>query len=475
MADMVSAYTLRRVLLACTVIPVLSLSLPADSNGYLPLFAGAAYADDDDGGGDDGGDDDGGGGGRSGNDGNNRGGGNNRSGPAFGGGNLIQKLFGTQPRAQRPARAVRVATRAPSQIIAIGLSNDNLDRLTQAGFTVAERLDMQLMPGQLVRLATPRGMTLQAARDAVQNEAPQAVADFNHYYAPESADRRDCEGDECAMVRDVVGWPEASTGSCQPPVRIGLVDTAINASHDALAMADLEIVRLHRDDVSAQESGRQHGTAVAALLVGRADSRTPGLLPQGSLLAVDAFRNGKSGDRAEAFDLIRALDALSARGVKVVNLSLSGPANALLEKAVQAADQNGIILIAAAGNEGPNSKPVYPAGYENVVAVTAVDRAHNPYRRAVRGNHIDIAAPGVGVWTAASVSGARSKNGTSYAAPFVTAAAALLKAGRPELKPDEIRALLTDNADDLGRPGRDDIFGWGLLDARQLCVASAEQ
>lgn len=471
MADMVSAYTLKRALLVCTVIPVLSLSVPADGTGYLPLFVAAAHADDDDGGDDNGGS----GGGRSDNDGSNRGGNNNRSGPAFSGGNLIQKLFGTQPRAQRPARALRVATHSPSQIIAVGLNADNTDRLIQAGFTVAERVDIQLMPGELVRLAIPRRMTLQAARAAVRNEAPQAVADFNHYYAPESTARRDCDGDECAMVRDVVGWPEASTGSCQPPVRIGLVDTAINASHDALARADIEIVRLHRDDVSEQESGRQHGTAVAALLVGRADSRTPGLLPQGSLLAVDAFRSGKSGDRAEAFDLIRALDALSASGVKVVNLSLSGPANALLEKAVQAADHSGIILVAAAGNEGPNSKPVYPAGYESVVAVTAVDRGRNPYRRAVRGDHIDIAAPGVGVWTAASVSGARSKNGTSYAAPFVTAAAALLKAGRPDLKPDEIRALITGSAADLGRPGRDDIFGWGLLDARQLCLRSAEQ
>lgn len=155
--------------------------------------------------------------------------------------------------------------------------------------------------------------------------------------------------------------------------------------------------------------------------------------------------------------------------IKVVNLSLTGPDNLILHQAVRAASSKGTILIAAAGNGGPKSKPVYPAAYEDVIAVTAVDSARNPYRRAVRGHHIDLAAPGVSVWTAASISGARQKSGTSFAAPFVTAGASVLLASRPELTAKEIRAELLEAAEDMGAPGKDSIFGWGLLNVRELC------
>jgi subtilisin family serine protease len=157
------------------------------------------------------------------------------------------------------------------------------------------------------------------------------------------------------------------------------------------------------------------------------------------------------------------------RDIRVVNLSLTGPANMLLERAVAAAASRGIIMVAAAGNDGPNAEPVYPAAYEHVIAVTAVDKARNPYRRAVRGDHIDIAAPGVGVWTAASVSGARQKSGTSFAAPFVTAAVSVLLTAKPGLSPDAVEAELMKSAEDIGKPGKDAVYGWGLLNARALC------
>lgn len=157
-----------------------------------------------------------------------------------------------------------------------------------------------------------------------------------------------------------------------------------------------------------------------------------------------------------------------ATAPEVINLSLAGPANLLLEEAVRRVSERGIIIVAAVGNAGPRSEPSYPAAYEEVVAVTAIDRNKNPYRRAGRGQHIDLAAPGVAVWTAASVSGGRTKTGTSFAAPFVTAAAARMKGASPDLAPERIREALTRSAEDLGEPGKDPIFGWGLLNARAL-------
>lgn len=89
-----------------------------------------------------------------------------------------------------------------------------------------------------------------------------------------------------------------------------------------------------------------------------------------------------------------------------------------------------------------------------------VDRGHS---QAIR------SAPGVQVWTAASVKGASSKTGTSFAAPFVTAAVAMIKAANPQLKADEVKTLLRQGAEDLGKPGKDPVFGWGLLNARTIC------
>ncbi|WP_348648845.1 S8 family serine peptidase [Rhizobium leguminosarum] len=192
-------------------------------------------------------------------------------------------------------------------------------------------------------------------------------------------------------------------------------------------------------------------------------------------MAVDAFqRSGKSADIANIYDLVRALDMLVQRDVKVVNLSLTGPANAVLEKSVKAATESGMILVAAAGNDGPNAKPVYPAAYDDVIAVTAVDKGRNPYRRAVRGDYIDIAAPGVGVWTAASISGARQKTGTSFAAPFITAAVSVLIAGDPDMSHESLEAKIRQFTDDIGKPGKDPVFGWGLLNASRLCESISD-
>lgn len=435
------------------------IALPAPQGSFAPGIA-VAFADDDD----DGGDDDGGSG---------RGGrgGDWRPRPR----GDLRSLFRWPSREVRraPARraVVAVPERAPNEIVATGLDDDAIAGLTQDGFVVDDRIEIALIGGEMVRLIIPQGMTLDAARAAVSARSASATVDFNHFYQPQAADKSACVREGCALVRHMVGWPTGEAGpgmACLKPQRIGLIDTAINAEHAVLAKARLEVLDL--GDGEGAPSGEQHGTAVAALLVGEPGSRVPGLLPGAELIAVDAFqRFRKSTDIANVYDLVRALDLLIGRDIKVVNLSLTGPENLVLERAVEAAADRGTILVAAAGNDGPNAKPVYPAAYADVIAVTAVDTARNPYRRAVRGDHIDIAAPGVGVWTAASISGARQKSGTSFAAPFVTAAVSILLAEKPGLSPQQVEAELMKSAEDMGKPGKDAIYGWGLLNARALC------
>ncbi|HWD13376.1 S8 family serine peptidase [Pseudochrobactrum sp. sp1633] len=441
-------------------------------------FVSAVHADDDDGGDD--GDDGNDGGARSGRSGSD--GGKRLRGPQ----NLMDYLDNRRsvraPQARPTAKRQQAA--APvyeaRRLIALGLSDDHITKLQERGFSVEDKSEMRLTGTQLIRLQIPPRMTLNTARQQVSELAPEAMVDFNHYYRPEQADPQSesqpdaaaCNGTDCTLMRHLIGWkqPEAGAALCTALPKIGLIDTAINPDHESLKQARIEIIRL--SDAELPQSGTQHGTAVAALLVGSETGRAPGLLPQAELIAVDAFHGAKGdSNRATTFDLIRAVDLLAEKQVPLINMSLSGPHNQLLEKAIEAAAQRKIILVAAAGNEGPHAKPVYPAAYANVIAVTAVDRDGKPYRRAVRGAHIDLAAPGVGVWTAASVSGARQKTGTSFAAPFVTAAAARLKAEKPDLDNQQIAEELAGKAKDLGKPGHDPVFGWGLINAQALCAS----
>jgi subtilisin family serine protease len=448
----------------------------AETSPTVSGFAGVAVAlaDDDDG-------DDGGGGG---------GGGRSSGGRAFDDDDddrprsvlrlRVPRWFSprrvVQPRRAAPRRAgprraaPRIAqplpTRVPSEIVVAGLPQPVLDQLVGSGYAVVERRQVGLLDAEMLRLRVPGDRTLEAALAEVRAAAPQSPADFNHYYRPQ---QDECAGGHCADHM-LVAWPAAgSAGSCPADASIGLIDTAINPDHEAFAKGQIDVVRL-AEGSELPESTRQHGTAVAALLVGSAGSRTPGLLAGAKLTAVDAFHRGAgSDDRADLFTLVRAIDLLAGRDIDVINLSLSGPGNLLLERAVDLATADGSILVAAAGNKGPRAAPVYPAAYDEVIAVTAVDRGKRVYRRANQGDYVDLAAPGVEVWTAASVRGVRPKTGTSFAAPFVTAAVALMKAGDPAVTPQVIAERLARAAEDLGEPGRDPVFGWGLLNASLAC------
>lgn len=463
---------IRLLIAAITVGAMVVLPLPLnDATFTIP----AALADDDDG--DDGGGGGGGNGGSSGRGGNDGNPGYRRGGDAL---RDLRSLFRWPSRERRGhvrrapvRRPAAVPEHAQNELVVTGLEEDAIAGLIQEGFAVDDRVQISLIGGQMVRLIVPQGMTLAMARAAVAARDTTATVDLNHFYQPQSDNKSGCAGNSCALVREIVGWPKGESTGCAKTHRIGLIDTAINADHVTLADSRLEVIRL--DEGEGKRSGTQHGTAVAALLVGTSDSRVPGLLPGAELIAVDAFRRfGKSADIASIYDLVRALDLLVKRDVRVVNLSLTGTANAVLETAVKAATDRGMVLVAAAGNDGPNAKPVYPAAYDDVIAVTAVDKARNPYRRAVRGGYVDIAAPGVGVWTAASVTGARQKTGTSFAAPFVTAAVSMLIAGETDMSPERLEAKLRQFTDDIGEPGRDPVFGWGLLNARRLCESGSE-
>jgi subtilisin family serine protease len=443
------------------------LSIPPLS---LTSVYSAAYAQDDDGGDDDGG---GGGGGGAG-----AGSSSERRTSRNPGTGLFGKYLGGSPRYKAPrqkkatrAKAAPLARYRDREIVAIGLSQAEIDALAGRGYAVTEQVTVAIVAAQMVRLSAPRGTTLETARADVRAVNATAVADFNHFYRPQQAS--DCQREAC-LAWAQLQWPASATAGagCGGSVRIGMVDTAVNTEHEALQSARIELIDTSARD--ARESSAGHGTAVAALLVGARSSRTPGLLPAAQLIAADPFERKGSDERGDVFAVVTSIDALASKNVHAINLSFAGPDNDLLDRIVTAVSSRGIPLIAASGNAGAGSPPLYPAAYQAAIAVTAVDRNRNIYRRAVRGDHIDFAAPGVDVWTAASVKGGRTKTGTSFATPFVTAAAALIKAGNPQTTPQSISATLSATTSDLGEPAKDKVFGYGLIQAAGLCGSGPE-
>lgn len=168
--------------------------------------------------------------------------------------------------------------------------------------------------------------------------------------------------------------------------------------------------------------------------------------------------------------MLRAFNWLEGEGVKIINMSLSGPPDTLIEDAVAKLAAKGIILVAAAGNEGPNNTgPSYPAAYDDVIAVTAVNKNLQNYRYANRGSYVDVSAPGVAIWTALPGSQHGYHSGTSFATPYVTASLAAIY---PRVGGQNTTAALQALVfRDLGDAGADAVYGRGLLVAPTSCAA----
>ena len=163
--------------------------------------------------------------------------------------------------------------------------------------------------------------------------------------------------------------------------------------------------------------------------------------------------------------LLKGLDYAASHGAQIINMSFAGPKDALIERGIAAIAAKGIVMVAASGNAGPKSPPLYPAANPNVIAVSATDAQDKLFAASNRGNYIAVAAPGVDIFLPAPDEKYQMTSGTSFSAAYVSGLAALMLERNPALKPDEVRAILMKTARDLGAPGRDDLFGAGEADA----------
>lgn len=393
------------------------------------------------------------------------GGGSGRSGPSISGPSLSVPSGASLRRQPQQSQRRRVPPQPPEILLALP-GGQSLAAVEALGYRVLGSHVNDTLALMLYRLGLPAGRSPDQARAELVRLLPDATADANHLYTPDAFLCSDGTCDAHEMI-GWSGWPSAFAP------RIGMIDTGINVDHAALAGQKLTVIQT--DLAERDAASRQHGTAIAAMLTGRMDSRVPGLLPHAELIAVEAFHRGGSGDQADAFSLVNAIDQLLAENVSVINLSFSGPENALLREITARAVARDVALVAAAGNGGAGAAPAYPAAWPHVVAVTAVDQRGRVYRQANQGPYISLAAPGVGLWTAASISGGRLRSGTSYAAPFVTAALAVQRMRATWMSVEEVVSHMLSCAQDLGEAGYDPVFGHGLVSAPGSCEGTASE
>lgn len=247
---------------------------------------------------------------------------------------------------------------------------------------------------------------------------------------------------------------------CEAPMTIGMIDTAVDVAHPAFARQTIVQKNFLADGVAQPTA---HGTAVAGLLIGLHDDYVS-LIPQAELYSAAIFhRHNAMQQGAALLPLLEAINWLAEQQVRVINMSLTGPGNALLAQAVKRLSKQNILLVAAAGNDGPAAPANYPAAYDEVIAVTAVDTNREIYRWANQGEFVEFAARGVQVKTARRDGQVGYETGTSMAAPVITAAAACIWHENSQQSAVEVRQALQQRAIDLGYEGRDSVFGFGLL------------
>lgn len=242
-------------------------------------------------------------------------------------------------------------------------------------------------------------------------------------------------------------------------VRIAVIDSGIDVAHPELAGA---IVGTY-DALRSTEGPHTHGTGIAGAIVAR--SRLLGSAPSARLLAIRAFGASATGAESTSFVVLKGINYAVEQNAQIINMSFAGPKDPLLERGLAAAAKRGIILIAAAGNAGPKSPPLYPAADRNVIAVSATDSANNLFEASNRGSHVALAAPGVDLLLPSPDEKYQVASGTSFAAAYVSGLAALIVERNPGVAPEVVRRILMDTALDLGPKGKDDQFGAGLANA----------
>ncbi|MGA8818464.1 MAG: S8 family serine peptidase [Xanthobacteraceae bacterium] len=282
-----------------------------------------------------------------------------------------------------------------------------------------------------------------------QNSGDQKTGDQNNPNAE--------AGDPAQYIIDKFHLADAHRITNGDKVVVAVIDSEIDFKQPNLAGAIAD----RYDAGCGATAADPHGTGMAGAIVSH--GQLMGIAPRASIIAICAF-GGTGHPNANTVKIINGLDYAIQHGARIVNMSFAGPRDPALSQALQIAREKGILLIAAAGNAGPKSPPLYPGADPSVMAVTATDEHDRVFNGANQGSYVTVAAPGVNILVPAPEGGIQFTTGTSVATANVSGVAALLIAHKSSLKPEDIRALLVRTAKHLGARGINPQYGAGLVD-----------
>jgi hypothetical protein len=347
---------------------------------------------------------------------------------------------------------------------------------TQTVDTIARRLSLStvgsqsfnLSGGTLFRFRITDGRPVADVIRALESEnigvaQPNYVFRLQQDAAPAA---RKTQVDASQYVVDKLRLVDVHRIAIGSNVLVAVIDSQIDGKHPELAGA----VADELDPIGNHDKGHSHGTGMAGAIA--AHRRLVGVAPGVRLLTIHAFSSsGTDSAQATSAHILMGIDWAIQKGAKIINMSFAGPDDPMLQLALQKAHDKGVILIAAAGNMGPNSPALYPGADPNVIAVTATDAKDQLLPQANQGSYVALAAPGVDILEPAPNGTYQLTTGTSVAAAHVSGIVALLLDHDPTLDAAAVREILTTTAKHHTPKGRDDQFGFGIVDPYRALTA----
>jgi len=271
-----------------------------------------------------------------------------------------------------------------------------------------------------------------------------------------------------------IGWgvcrvnaPAAWSSSTGTNVKIAVLDTGIDKKHPDLDVnGGVNLIGTNKNSNWMDDHG--HGTHVAGIIAARDNSiGVVGVAPDTELYAVKVIDASGYG---RISDVIDGIEWAVQNDIDIVSMSLgTSTYSQAFEDATMNANAAGVLLVAATGNCGDGDattdEVIYPAKFDAVIAVSATDETNITPAWSASGPEVELAAPGVNIYSTCLDGGYTIGSGTSMATPFVSGIAALVKSKNLALSPDEIRGLMHTRAIDFGMAGRDNVYGFGLVQA----------
>ncbi|MEV4535459.1 type VII secretion-associated serine protease mycosin [Asanoa sp. NPDC049518] len=276
-------------------------------------------------------------------------------------------------------------------------------------------------------------------------------------------------------MRPDLAWPVSEGAG----ITVAVIDSGVSPDPPALKGKVLE----GRDFVEPSALGQcdavAHGTLIAGIIAGRKPEGSvfTGIAPKAMILPIRVLPDLEPDFDPDRPNIIAdAIDYAVDNGADVINLSLTTDPTPALEQAIDDALEDGVVLVAAAGNDGGGNgknQKAYPAAYDGVIAVAGIDQEGHHVATSTTGAYVDVAAPG------AEVDGPMPRGdgyarftagGTSFATAYVSGLAALIRSADPDLTPAQVTARITATADHPPE-GRNDLVGYGVINPYRAMTA----